>query len=148
MRPRISIRGFVRPSIGWSVVIELRMMKMHRILEISQIIASFHKVDAILHHSWQAKPHVDASLYPQGTCLYSCVLFSPLCFTLQSLIHFCILYCRSHSPFPVLPFFYTSLLNFILLSSLSRTFLLFSFNWYHSLAPFVSRAWITPPLVP
>ena len=28
-----------------------RMMKMHRILEISQIIASFHKVDAILHHS-------------------------------------------------------------------------------------------------
>ena len=37
--------------VGRSVVIELRMMKMHRILEISQIIASFHKVDAILHHS-------------------------------------------------------------------------------------------------
>ena len=41
----------VRWLVGWSVVIELRMMKMHRILEISQIIASFHKVDAILHHS-------------------------------------------------------------------------------------------------
>ena len=47
------------PSVGWlvgrlvgrSVVIELRMMKMHRILDISQIIASFYKVDAILHHS-------------------------------------------------------------------------------------------------
>ena len=39
------------PSVRPSMVIELRTMKMHRIFEISQIIASFHKVDAILHHS-------------------------------------------------------------------------------------------------
>ena len=25
-------------------------------------------IDAILHHSQQAKQHVDASLYPRGTC--------------------------------------------------------------------------------
>ena len=49
--PALPVRWLVGRSVGRSVVIKLRMMKMHRILEISQIIASFHKVDAILHHS-------------------------------------------------------------------------------------------------